>query len=108
MIRTIFIAPPDGGGGLDPVNMGPAVAAGTISALEGFPQAGQNLTPSPIGAPHALQNPAIVISPHESRSHLKDRVGVRQATRVGNPCRANCCPPILTSGFALRVLSYGF
>src|SRR5258706_69258 len=63
MMRTIFIAPPDEGGGLDPVNMGPAVVAGTTSALEGFPQAGQNLTPSPIGAPHALQNPAIVVSP---------------------------------------------
>ena len=83
MIRTIFVAPPDGGGGLDPVNTGPAVAAGTISALDGFPQAGQNLTPSPIGVPHALQNPAIVVfSPTKVAAILRTEQGcVKQLVR---------------------------
>jgi hypothetical protein len=49
------------------VNTGLAVAAGTTSVPEGFPHDGQNLTPSPIGAPHALQNPAMMIPPSKSQ-----------------------------------------
>src|SRR6266700_992861 len=103
--------PPDAGGGIEDEATGGADAELGVDT-EGLPQAGQNLTPSPMDAPQLPQNPAIIVAPGKAQpSYGERRRASRISAKVDSPSRAfaSSGPPSSATLYALwRKVVHGF